>query len=145
MPTWCRPDFAAFVAVSRAAARPFVLGYETSTIVQPFSLAGQTARPFGRPGFGCPFVVGSGAVGSVPVFPTVGAVAVGTGVGSVSGTVAWVSTNVSPAAAELFCVSAIAAAAPAAATSSVSSETQTQSPGYQPSRRIQRLRSEGRR
>ena len=40
-------------------------------------------------------------------------------------------------------VRTIALAAPAAATTSVSRETQIQSPGYQPRRRIHRRRSEG--
>ena len=52
------------------------------------------------------------------------------------------ATRVGPVALASEAVSAIAVAAPAIATTSVSSEIQTQSPGYQPKRRIQRRRSD---
>ena len=68
-------------AVASALGRPFVFGYETSTIVQPFSLRGQTKRPFFGPAGGAfEVVVGSGAVGSVDVSTVAAGVVVGTAV-----------------------------------------------------------------
>src|SRR5438876_1482051 len=112
-----------------------------STIVQPLERpAGQAVRPFGGGGGPAGFLtVGSGAVGSVAVFPVVG----GAVDGSATGTVGDVAANVEPEFAFVFPVSRIDAVAPAAATSRVSSDTQIQSPGYQPRRRTHRRRSEG--
>ncbi len=72
--------------------------------------------------------VGSGAVGS-------GAVVVAAGGGGATAVVTALGLELSPRA--------IATAAPAIATTRVSTETQIQSPGYQPSRRSQPRRSAG--
>jgi len=80
--------------------------------------------------------------GSVEVSPGARVVAVGTAVGSTTET-GEVAVNALPWLL-LVSVKTIELAAPAAATSSVSREIQTQSPGYQPTRRIHMRRSRGR-
>src|SRR6266851_7917060 len=136
IPTWRRFAFAARVAVESAVARPLPLGYETRTIVQPFTFAGHSRRPFGRAG-----APGSGAEGRVAVLTVAGEVDCGTAGSPIETAAAAVRTT--GAALRWRFVITIAAAAPATATSSVNSESQTQSPGYQPSRRSQRRRSAG--
>src|SRR4051812_24539849 len=106
-------------------------------------------RPFAGPrGFGLVgvvgvlvvgvLVVGSGAVGRVAAD-----VVVATVVGVVTGTVAGVVEKSLPLSAVPRSVSTIAVVAPGIATRSVRSESHPQSPGYQPTRRIQRRRSDG--
>src|SRR5205814_3653 len=81
-------------------------------------------------------------IGGVAVPTGAAAAVVGNAVGSAA--LARVeSRTVWPRDWRLSTVSAIAGAAPAAATSNVSSEIQTQSPGYQPKRRSHRRRSAG--
>src|SRR6478735_9712780 len=106
MPTWRRLEAVARWAAVRALGLPLVFGYETSTIVQPFSFRGHATS------FDAVFFRGGAAVVLADRF--------GTGRGAVTGTG-------SPSATTVFCewlspaVSAIAAAAPATATSKVAS------------------------
>ena len=127
MPT-CR----ACLASATAGARPFTLGTESRTIVQPLFAGGQETSVSGGGGGG-----GSGPVAAV----TVGSVIVGSGaVVVVSLTLdapGEVATTVSFAELERS-ASQIAETTPApAATRRASSVGQIQSPGYQPSLRRQ--------
>jgi hypothetical protein len=120
------------LASAAAGARPFTLGTESRTIVQPLFAGGQGTSVGGG---------GGGALGPV-VAVTVGSVIVGSGavVVVVSLTLdapGEVATTVSVAELERS-VSQIAETTPApAATRKASSVGQIQSPGYQPSLRRQ--------
>src|SRR5580765_889847 len=136
--TWGSPRRAACFASPSAPARPFVAGTESRTIVQP-------ARPAGH-AISAAFGLGLGTVGVVLVPVVAVVVAVVGGSGAVSADVvvvgpAFVRTIVFPAELESSASQSAEATPATTATTSASSVGQTQSPGYQPTRRRQRAPS----